>query len=363
MCKEMKKVFLMSFILLSILTACNKDWEFPDYKFSAVYFPYQSPVRTIVLGEDIFDNTLDNQHKFMIMATMGGVYENKNDISIGVSVDNSLAQKLKFGTATGDSVFALPTNYYTFPKEMKIIIPSGKLQGGLEVQLTDAFFADPLAIKNTYVIPLKINSVTGADSVLSGKVALGVTSPDPRRASDWIAVPKDYTLYAVKYINPYHGVYLRRGITEVKGNGGNTALDTTLDLRQPPPKPSGELPPRNTFVEKDMLSYIYTKSLTQDTVSLTTKNKGSSTDVPFQLVLTFNANGDIAVSAPASATYTASGNGKLVKKGDMWGNEKRDVMHLKYQVNFATTTHNFSDTLVARDRGVKFETFTPVLVP
>ena len=92
----MQKVFLMSFILLSILTACNKDWEFPDYKYTTVYFPYQSPVRTLVLGEDVFDNTLDNQKKIMIMATMGGVYENKKDVTIYFSVDNSLAQNLKF---------------------------------------------------------------------------------------------------------------------------------------------------------------------------------------------------------------------------------------------------------------------------
>ena len=86
----MKRVFLLSLVLLSILTACNKDWEFPDYKFSTVYFPYQAPIRTLVLGEDIFDNTLDNQHKFMIMATMGGVYENKKDIGLKVAVENSL---------------------------------------------------------------------------------------------------------------------------------------------------------------------------------------------------------------------------------------------------------------------------------
>ena len=344
----MKKVFLMSFILLSILTGCNKDWEFPDYKYSAVYFPYQSPVRTIVLGEDVFDNTLDNQHKFMIMATMGGVYENKKDVTINVSLDNSLAQNLKFGTATGDSVIAMPSNYYTFPKDMKIVIPSGKLQGGMEVQLADAFFADPLAIKNRYVIPLKINSVTNADSVLVGKS--NVTSPDRRKVTDWAIAPKDYVLYAVKYINPYHGVYLRRGKDEVKGNSGNTSLDTTLVYHK-------------TYVEQDELSNIYTKSLTQDTLALNTRNRGSSTNIPFRLMLDFNANGDIVISTPASATtYTATGTGKFVKKGDMWGNEKRDVMHLNYKVDFGTTTHNFTDTLVLRDRGVKFETFTPVLV-
>ena len=92
------------------------------------------------------------------------------------------------------------------------------------------------------------------------------------------------------------------------------------------------------------------------------KNKGNI-NVPFRLVLNFNSSGDILISAPASATtYTVSGSGKFVKKGDMWGNEKRDVMHLKYQVDFGTTTHNFTDTLVMRDRGVKFETFTPFIV-
>src|SRR5687768_14015048 len=115
---EMKRAFLISIVLLSILTACNKDWEFPDYKYSTVYFPYQSPVRTLVLGEDVYDNSLDNQHKFLIMATMGGVYENKKDITLEVSVDNSLANKVKFNAANGDSVVAMPDNYYLLPKEI-----------------------------------------------------------------------------------------------------------------------------------------------------------------------------------------------------------------------------------------------------
>src|SRR6476620_9705202 len=114
MTTEMKKAFPILFILLSILAACNKDWQFPDYKYTTVYFPYQAPVRTLVLGEDIIDNTLDNQHKFSIMATMGGVYENKKDVGIDVTVDNTLAQKVKFNSSTGDDVIAMPDNYYTF---------------------------------------------------------------------------------------------------------------------------------------------------------------------------------------------------------------------------------------------------------
>src|SRR5689334_3263969 len=120
----MKRTFLISLILLVILGACNKKWSFPDYKYSTVYFPYQSPVRTITLGKDIYDNTLDNQHKFVIMATMGGVYENKKNISLSVAVDNSLAQNLKFGSASGDTVLVLPSSYYSLPKDMNIVIPS-----------------------------------------------------------------------------------------------------------------------------------------------------------------------------------------------------------------------------------------------
>src|ERR1043165_10254330 len=97
--KDMKRSFLALVVLLTMLTACNKDWSFPDYKYTTVYFPYQTPVRTLVLGEDIYDNTLDNQHKCMIMATMGGVYENTKDIVIAVSVDNSFLQKVKFNAA------------------------------------------------------------------------------------------------------------------------------------------------------------------------------------------------------------------------------------------------------------------------
>lgn len=343
----MKRVYLLGLSLLSILAACNKDNEFPDYKFSTAYFPYQSPIRTLVLGEDVFDNTLDNQRKLQIMASMGGVYENKKDVTLNVVVDNSLAQGLKFDPNNGGGeVIAMPANYYTLPREMKITIPAGKVMGGLEVQLTDAFFADPRSVKNSFVIPLRITSATNVDSVLRGTTAK--TGADPRKAGDWSVAPKDYVLYAVKFINPYQGAYLRRGVAEVKGNNGNTSLDTMVVYR-------------NQFVERDQVVNLFSKSLTQDTTILNSRNIGNI-NMPFQLVLDFDANGKVAVTGPAAVPYTVTGSGQFVKKGDMWGNEKRDVLHLKYKVDFGTTTHNLTDTLVVRDRGVKFETFAPTVL-
>jgi Family of unknown function (DUF5627)/Domain of unknown function (DUF1735) len=344
----MKKFLLVTIIFSTLMMGCNKDWTFPDYKYSTVYFAYQTPVRTLVLGEDIYDNSLDNQHKCLIMATMGGVYENKNDVLVNVALDKSLGARLKFETATGDTVLVMPDNYYSITGGAKgvITIPAGKFIGGLEVQLTDDFFRDPLSVKRTYVIPLKIQSVQNADSVLRGKSDLA--APDPRKPADWTITPKDYILYAVKYINPYHGFYLRRGVDLVTGNAGNTSLDTNVVYHAP-------------YVEKDEVCSITTTALDEVSVSLNAKNKGN-VNAPFTMLLKFDNQGKCTIRNPSAAAYTITGTGQFVKKADNWGNQQRDVLHLKYQIAFGTTTHNLTDTIVVRDRGVKLETFNPVVV-
>ncbi len=341
----MKNFIFILLIILAVFSACeNQDWEFPDYDYTTVYFPYQSPVRTLVLGEDyVFDNSLDNEHKCLIMATMGGVYENKKDITIDVVVDNSLCENLRIGSPSGDILTAMPDNYYSLSENMQIVIPSGELMGGIEVQLTDAFFEDNLSIRNTYVIPLVITSVTNADSVLRGQTELD--SADRRIAGEWSIVPKDYVLYAIKYINPWHASYLRRGIDIVKGNNGNTALDNTIVYHA-------------KYIEQDQVCSAKTTSMSRISISLKTKNK-DNTDLPFELLLEFNDEGKCTISNPASASYTTTGQGEYVEKGDMWGGEKRDVLHLNYTIDFGTTTHTLTDTLVMRDRGIKFETFVP----
>ena len=318
----MKKILILSCFILTVCCSCsNKELSFPDYKYTSVYFPYQSPVRTLVLGNDIFDNTLDNEHKFTIMATMGGVYTNNRDISIDVSMDPALCNNLTFGQG-GSNVIVMPTNYYTFPKDMTIHIPSGSVMGGMEVELTDAFFADPRAITNTFVIPLRMNAVKNADSILT---------------------PKNYTLYAIKYINPWHGNYLRRGVEAIKDNAGDTNIVY-----------------HTQYVETDQVCSIGTQSLSGDSLLLNGKSR-MNLDMPFQLQLTFDNSGKCNIKGLPSASYTVTGNGEFIKGGDAWGNQKRDVLHLKYTVDFGTSVHNFTDTLVIRDRGVKFETFAPVV--
>ncbi|MBN1116437.1 MAG: DUF1735 domain-containing protein [Bacteroidales bacterium] len=342
----MKKLIYSSLIVLGLFTSCeNQDWEFPDYDYTTVYFPYQTPVRTIVLGEDLYDNTLDNEHKCLIMAAMGGVYENKTDRILDVVVDNDMFDSLLFNGDSGSYIIPMPANYYSLESTMQIVIPAGSTSGGIEVQLSDAFFNDPRSVENTYVIPLRIESVTNADSILRGEAL--IPNPDVFNPDNWSVAPKDYILYCVKYINPYSGSYLRRGQDICTGTAGNSALDTNIIYH-------------NEYVERNQVVNLSTVSMNEVAVSLTTREAGNSSDLAFELSLNIDANGSCSVKAPQGASYTVSGSGNLVKDGDSWGGEERDVFHLQYVVSFSSSVHTITDTLVIRDRGVAFETFEAV---
>jgi hypothetical protein len=322
----MKKIFYIPLILLTALTSCkNAEWDFPDFGKQSVYFAYQGPIRTVTLGEDIFDTSLDNEHKIKIMATTGGVYLNEKDITIGITVDNSLTTGLSFPSPYSGNVRPMPSNYYTLASN-NIVIPKGSLVGGVEVQLTDAYFADPLSINTTYVIPLKMTSVNQADTILASA---------------------GYTLYAIKYVNPWDGFYLRRGKDVMVGKGGNTSLNQTVVRHMP-------------FVEKDQVQKLNTRSLTQTEFPVTFKGTGG-VNVNRTLLLTFDASGNCTVSS-ADGSFAASGTGKFVKRGEKnsWGNKDRDALYLNYQVELSDVNVTSADTLVMRDRGVKMESFTPV---
>jgi hypothetical protein len=317
----MKKVVLILAITLVGLISCNQEAVFPDFKYQTVYFAYQYPVRTITFGEDAYVNTdLDNAKKCQIYAATGGVYESKKNVSVQIEVDNTLlGNGLLF--SAGNEILAMPKEYYTIASD-KISIPNGTLSGGVDIQLTDAFFADTKAIKNTYVIPLKMKSVTGADSILNGK---------------------NFILYAIKYVNPWHGNYLRRGKDVVTG----TVNQTIVRHAQ--------------YVEQDEINKLSTKSLNELNFPLTIKDKDGR-NISMMLTLKFDEKGNCTISSGTSG-YTATGSGAFVKRGDKnsWGNKDRDALYLKYDINLSGINVSSSDTLVMRDRAVTFETFTPII--
>jgi hypothetical protein len=164
---NMKRVILTLLIAIGLFSCHNFEIEHPDYKYTSGFFPYQFPVRTLVLGDYIYDNSNDNAHKFVISVAMGGVYENTKDRVFEIEVDDNLCNNILF-TTNGDQIRAMPRSYYTLSSPNQITIPAGKMNGGIEVQLADAFFSDPLAIKNTYVVPLRLKSSNDVDTPMSG---------------------------------------------------------------------------------------------------------------------------------------------------------------------------------------------------
>lgn len=333
---------LFAGILIASITSCeNQNVEFPNYEGgTTVYFAYQYPVRTIVLGDDTYDTTLDNEHRCEIYATMGGVYENKETVNIDIAVDNGLCDKLFF--EDGSPVQAMPSSYYTLGGNQ--IVLNKKMQGAVGVQLQDAFFSDPKALEKTYVIPLLMTKVKNADRILTGRQLI---ENAPRTYSDaWDIQPQDYVLYALKFINPWHAKYLRRGVDIITENGV-----TTTNVRH------------KQYVENDEVCSLTTKSLkvTNFPVKTTVPDGvGGVQTLTCDLLLTFNDNNECTISTDTQG-YTANGSGKFVKGGDKnsWGNKDRNALYLEYNIDFGAKRYSTKDTLVVQSRGVAAEWFIP----
>ena len=316
----MKKIlFILLAITGCVFTSCeNQEWEFPDFEYTTVYFAYQTPVRTITFGEDVWDTSLDNQGQCQIMATIGGVYSNDKDRTISFQIDNSIVDDITF--ADGSEIKAMPSSYYTLSDNNKIVIPKGKLLGGVTVQLTDAFFADPEATTGKYVIPVRMTDVQGADSILSG--APLVENPRLAVAGDWDVQPKNYVLYAVKYISQYDSWYLRAG-TDVYSDARGT-VERKFDYIE-------HAQQVKTFSTIDKNTILWDFEL----------KDADGIERDCDLKLAFDASGNVTISS-LSEGVTATGNGTYTVLGEKnsWGGKDRDVMNLNYTIGWEELPYN-----------------------
>ena len=335
----MKKNLLyvgMASLFLGAMASCESGTnEFADFDYSTVYFANQFAERTLELGEDEFvDNSMDNEHKVSIKAAWGGGYTNRRNVTIDVEVDESLCDRLYFQD-TDTPVTPMPSNYYTLASN-QINIPEGQVSGGVEVQLTDAFFADEKTTGNYYAIPLRMLHVEGTDSILQGTAA--VENPTLTNTGDWTTQPKNYVLYAIKYVNEWHGEYLRRGMDKITANG-----TTTSTYR-------GE-----QYIEDDEVVYMTTQNLTGSILALSAHDQAGNL-VNYNVNLRFADDGSCTLSSMTDG-ITVTGNGKFVKDGEKnsLGGKDRDALYLDYRVNFENLNMQYAttDTLVLRTRGVQ----------
>ena len=283
------------------LTSCKSgDQDFPDFDYQTCYFAKQYPVRTIELGNDLYvDLTLDNQHKCQIQAVMGGAYSNRRDINIDIFVDPSALDGLTF--EDGSEVTLMPERYYNLAAQ-NILIPAGQVVGGVEVQLTDDFFNDPKSVTNHYAIPVRMTKATGVDSILS---------------------EKNFTVYAIKYVNRYHGLYIL----------------------------NGELQANKTSVT--------TKSLNTSYMTYAAKD-ASGTAHDCMLLLNFDESGNCTVSTEAEG-FIVSGTGRFVEEDEtqLVGARHPNTIYLDFTVTNAKLGINLTEkyVLTLETRNVKSETF------
>ena len=343
---------------LTFASCYNTEQEFPDLEGgTTAYFAYQFPVRTLVLGNDIYDNTLDNEHKCRIWSTMGGAYGGRN-AHVDIVVDESLCENLWFvddGGNPSKPVLPMPTSYY---KLMSNVIPyNGDPRGYVEVQFTDAFFADAKATENNYVIPLVMKSASGIDHILTGTPREGL-SPSRTNTEDWDVLAKDYVLYCVKYMNPWQGKYIRRGVDNVTEKGvTKTIVRKDMSLVNSDLEHYKE----NPVNQYDEICGITTKSMTQSIFRVSFKTSGAS--LSCDLILTFNGNqctistNDENVTATGSGEFIAKGTERSEYKDYQWGSNngelvQRDILRLSYNVNFSNNDIQVAtnDTLVVQTR-------------
>ncbi|WP_372772730.1 DUF5627 domain-containing protein [Mangrovibacterium sp.] len=334
------KLLILFAVALSFVACENQDIDYDDYGSTSVYFPYQTPARSLILGEyDLGFNDNDNNHRFEIGVTMTGVYSNDKDRKVYYK----LAPELLDGVA---NVQALPSSYYTIEAESPVTIPAGSIKGRIPVQLNDAFFDDPLSFAGVnqinYVIPLLITEIEGLDSLLTG-VPL-VSNPNRFVADDWEVLPKDYTLFGIKFMNKYQGMYLRRGVDEMTNSAGEKESSVY----------------HAEYVERDELVTITTTGKNNVELSNLVRRGSLSSPGNVNIELAFSEDGNCTISSFGEDAYNVSGSGKFVVDGDEWGGEKQDVIYLDYSYTDAANneTHTVKDTLVIRDRNVVFEEFT-----
>ena len=360
MMKLKKYIFgiVLGTVSLTFTSCYNADREFPDYEEGTIaYFAYQYPVRTLVLGNDIYDNSLDNSHKCRIWSTMGGAYSGR-DAYVDIVVDESLCDNLYFTDDGGNAaapVLPLPSSHYRLTSN---VIPyNGDSRGYVEVEFTDAFFNDEKAVSNTYVIPLLMTNVKGIDRILTGKPREGL-SPSRTNTEDWETLAKDYVLYCVKYMNPWQGKYIRRGVDNVTEKGVTTKI-----VRKDMSLVNSDLEhyTENPVNQNDEICGITTKNMSQAIFPVSFKTSGAS--ISCNLILTFS--GDKCTISTDDENVTATGSGEFIAKGTeraeykdyQWGSNngepvQRDILRLAYDVKFNNSDIQVStsDTLVVQTR-------------
>ena len=195
-----------------------------------------------------------------------------------------------------------------------------------------------------------MTGVTGIDALLSGTP--NKDNAVRQNANDWSVLPMDYTLYCVRYMNPWQAKYIRRGVVRKDFTMYNSDVERY-----------SKMDPSNPVNQYDEVCAIQTKNMTQAIFPVSFKTSGAS--VLCNLILTFDGNtctistDDENVTATGSGEFIAKGTERSEYKDYQWGSiegnpVQRDILRLAYKVDFTGTGKDIqvetADTLVVQTR-------------
>jgi hypothetical protein len=307
----MKKI--LAFLILSMaLVSCYEDYV-KDFDYTAIYFPNNIDVRTVVVGEGL---------KVKIGAQLGGVMENKFDRNVNFTLNNSLVTPavlalmkastfayMKTAVANVTELQPLPAGYYTLSNTSKMVINAGQHSGTVTLKVDSAtFLADPLTLNPNYVIPFYINTAD-ADTIIESKRSLVV---------------------GIKYENMLFGNYLHGGITTVKDATG-TVIQTI------------EYYTSRTQVDAKIWKLT---TIAPNTVATNGYSDKTSTTIK-ELTLTLDGTNIILGSATGS-TNTYLTNGDNTYNGAKLLQNRKILLNYKYVSG--ENTYECKDTLTFRNR-------------
>lgn len=305
----MKKIIYPLLVLLTVaLAACYPNY-IEDFDHDSVYFPYQTNVRTLVVGEGM---------KIEVGAALGGVRENNRDRNVSYTLDSKLITseiltRMKNGSAYIKEAVApvtafklLPANYYSISNNSAFVIKAGKHSGSVVIKAdSTAFLGDTSTIMPVYVLPFYI---TKADA-------------------DTLLEQKRYAVIAIKYENMLFGNYWHGGVTTIK-NAANQVVNTV--------KYYTTIPAPESKVWK--LTTVAPNALETNGIS----------DKSGAIRLSLNG-GKITVSTAKGSKVSISADGESTYNQAKLLQNRKIVLKYKYDNGDGTTSYA-QDTLTFRNR-------------
>lgn len=311
----MKKCNIIILVLLVAIafSSCEQYEDYKtDYKYSTVYFPYQQPLRTVVMGEGL---------DFEVGVVLGGRRDNQQRETVQYELDISLL--------AGTGLRLLPEEYYTLSDESQMVIPSGSIFGRVTVNLDSSQFVnDSLSYQTTYALPLRITE-SSVDSVLQGEYN--------EATGEYEVAPKDYTVVAIKYINPYHGTYYHKGV-DYTYNSEDQPVDTSI------------------YSFPNLVNNFTWKLETRGPQTVMTNGIGGNTSGDGgTYAMKLNVDGtDVTLENVADGLSDITSVGGNSASYD----PENETFYLEYSyTDNQGLRHEVSDTLIFRDHGLEFETW------